>query len=122
MRRVRWALVPGLAVLLTVSGAALHNHLVKSEPGVGAVLEQSPTEIRLWFAEKPEVAFTSVTLMKGDSTRIATIRGVRTDDSMAVAIPLPAPPLAPGDYLVGWRTASRDGHAVRGTFGFTISP
>jgi methionine-rich copper-binding protein CopC len=120
MRPIRRAILPALCGSALLTGF-LHNHLVKSEPAAGARLAQSPREIRLWFAERPEVAFTSVTLMKGDSTRLATIRAVATEDSMAVAIPL-ASPLPPGDYLVGWRSASTDGHAVRGTFGFSISP
>jgi methionine-rich copper-binding protein CopC len=114
-------MLPALAGSALFTGV-LHNHLVKSDPAAGATIPQAPTAIRLWFAERPEIAFTSVTLMKGDSTRIATIRAVATDDSMSVAAPLTGPPLPPGDYLVGWRTASTDGHAVRGTFGFSISP
>ncbi len=114
-------LLPALAATVLLTGM-VHNHLVKSTPGAGDTLTAAPVEIKLWFAEKPEVAFSSVTLMKSDSTRIATIRAVATDDSMAVSIPLASTPLAPGEYLVGWRTASGDGHAVRGTFGFSISP
>ncbi len=118
MRRPILRLLPALA-FLPLAGF-LHNHLVKSSPEAGARLEQAPAELKLWFAEKPEVAFTSVTLMKADSSRIATIRAVAADDTMAVTIPLAGTALAPGRYLVGWRTASRDGHAVRGTFGFSI--
>jgi methionine-rich copper-binding protein CopC len=117
----RWKALPALAAGLILTGM-VHNHLVKSVPNSGETLTAAPREIKLWFAEKPEVAFTSVTLMKGDSTRIATIRATGTDDSMAVAIPLDKTPLPAGDYLVGWRTASDDGHAVRGVFRFSISP
>jgi methionine-rich copper-binding protein CopC len=98
-----------------------HNRLVKSAPAQGEVLSSAPQEIRLWFSEPPEVPFTSVTLMQGDSSRIATIKAVATSDSLAVAIPLTTP-LPAGKYLVGWRTASKDGHAIRGVFGFSIAP
>jgi methionine-rich copper-binding protein CopC len=98
-----------------------HNHLVKSTPGAGDTLRASPGEIRLWFNERPEIAFTSVTLLHADSTKIVTIKATATPDSMEVAAPLPAP-LAPGSYLITWRTASRDGHAIRGTYGFSIAP
>ena len=99
----------------------IHNHLVKSSPSDGELLATSPREIRLWFNERPEIPFTSITLMQSDSTKIATIKAVATADSMAAAIPVTAP-LAPGKYLVAWRTASSDGHAIRGVFGFSISP
>ena len=68
-----------------------------------------------------EIPFTSVTILRADSTKVATIKAVATNDSMAASAPLPAP-LPAGSYLVVWRTASRDGHAIRGTFGFSITP
>ena len=115
-----------LKLALLVSGSALltgmfHNHLVKSTPSTGEKLAASPGDIRLWFNERPEIAFTSVTLLKADSTKIVTIKAVATADSMSVSAPLPQP-LPAGSYLVTWRTASRDGHAIRGTYGFTIAP
>jgi methionine-rich copper-binding protein CopC len=114
----RYATLP--AVLL-FGAARFHNHLVKSAPDSGEKLTASPKEVRLWFNERPEIPFTSVTLLRADSTKIVTIKALATDDSMAVSAPLPAP-LAPGVYLITWRTASRDGHAIRGTYGFSISP
>ncbi|NOT08206.1 MAG: copper resistance protein CopC [Gemmatimonadales bacterium] len=109
----------GVAAVLGIG--RFHNHLVKSVPSAGDKVSSSPKEVRLWFNERPEVPFTSVTLLKGDSTKIVTIKAVATEDSMAVSAPLSSP-LGPGSYLITWRTASRDGHAIRGTFGFTIAP
>jgi methionine-rich copper-binding protein CopC len=113
-------LIPLAAATVLVSGM-VHNHLVKSAPANGEHLASAPKEVRLWFNERPEIPFTSVTLMQADSTKIATIKAVATDDSMAAAAPL-VTPLPPGKYLVGWRTASSDGHAIRGIFEFSISP
>lgn len=115
-----------LRIALLAAGTALltgmfHNHLVKSAPAAGETLTASPADIRLWFNERPEIPFTSVTILRADSTRIATIKAVATADSMAVSAPLPQP-LPMGSYLVTWRTASRDGHAIRGTYGFSIAP
>jgi methionine-rich copper-binding protein CopC len=114
----RLSLLAAGAVLLT---GMFHNHLVKATPSAGDTLSASPAEIRLWFNERPEVPFTSITLLRADSSKIVTIKAIATTDSMAVAAPLPAP-LPSGSYLVTWRTASRDGHAIRGTYGFTIAP
>ena len=108
--------------LVAVFGTAMfHNHLVKSVPSAGEQLASSPKEVRLWFSERPEIRFTSATLLTADSTKIATIKAAATDDSMAVAIPMTTP-LPAGSYLLTWRTASRDGHAIRGTIGFSITP
>ena len=111
----------GLGLVMVLGTAMFHNHLVKSAPAAGEQLGQSPKEVRLWFNERPEIPFTSATLLTADSTKIGTIKAAATDDSMAVSIPLAAP-LAAGSYLITWRTASRDGHAIRGTFGFSIAP
>ena len=112
----------GLGALGMLGTAAMfHNHLVKSLPAAGDSLKTSPPEVRLWFNERPEIPFTSVTLLTADSTKIVTIKAVKTEDSMAVAAPLAAP-LKPGTYLVTWRTAGSDGHAIRGTYRFTIAP
>jgi len=112
----------GLAALVALCTAAMfHNHLVKSSPAAGEALKASPAEVRLWFNEPPEIPFTSVTLLTSDSTKIVTIKAVKTDDSMAVAAPL-STPLKPGTYLITWRTAGSDGHAIRGTYGFSIAP
>ncbi|HEV8149526.1 MAG TPA: copper resistance CopC family protein [Gemmatimonadales bacterium] len=108
------------AAVLLMSGM-VHNHLVKSAPADGEKLRAAPKEIRLWFNERPEIPFTSVTLLKADSSKIATIKAVAAADSMAAAIPL-STPLPAGKYLVNWRTASSDGHAIRGSFGFSITP
>ncbi|HEY9382756.1 MAG TPA: copper resistance CopC family protein [Gemmatimonadales bacterium] len=113
--------IPSLAAAVVFATGMVHNHLVKSSPSDGERLPAAPQEVRLWFNERPEIPFTSVTLMQGDSTKIATIKAVATGDSMVVAIPL-ATALAPGKYLVAWRTASSDGHAIRGVFGFSIAP
>ena len=55
------------------------------------------------------------------SWHVTTIKATASDDSMSVLIPVTTE-LTPGSYLITWRTASRDGHAIRGTFGFSIAP
>lgn len=114
----RLSLVAAGTLLLT---GMFHNHLVKSTPGAGEKLAESPVAIRLWFNERPEIPFTSVTILRSDSTKVVTIKATATADSMEASAPLAAP-LPPGSYLITWRTASRDGHAIRGTYGFSIAP
>lgn len=114
----RWFSLAAGALLF---GGLVHNHLVKSDPAKGSRLTVSPSEIKLWFSERPEIGLTAVTLMRPDSTRIEMIKAVATGDTLVVSAPLSAP-LPAGDYLVSWRTASGDGHAIRGSFGFSISP
>ena len=109
------------ALALTLPARALHTHLVKAEPGVSATVKEAPKQIRLWFNEAPEVALSGATLLKADNTPVTTIKLGATDDSLSVAGAL-SMTLEPGSYQVLWRTSSKDGHAVRGKYTFTIDP
>jgi methionine-rich copper-binding protein CopC len=109
------------AVALLGVGAEVHTHLVKAEPAVNGSVGEAPKQVRLWFNERPEVALSGATLMKEDHAPVAVIKMAATDDSLSVAGPVPVT-LAPGRYMVMWKTGSRDGHPVRGTYYFTYDP
>jgi methionine-rich copper-binding protein CopC len=115
------AAATALVALMAAPAAAWHNRLTKSVPAKDEGLATAPTSIRLWFAEKPTPAFSSVTLAAADSTRIPVAKPAATDDTLSIAADIERP-LGPGTYLVTWRTAGDDGHAVRGRFTFTVRP
>lgn len=54
-----------------------------------------------------------------DSTKIEIGKPHPTDEPLSIAADL-TKPLGAGRYLVVWRTAGDDGHAVRGKFAFTV--
>jgi copper resistance protein C len=116
VRRVSLISLMALALGASVA-AALHTHLVKAEPAVDATVSEAPKQIRLWFSERPEVALSSAVVLTSDSAPVARIAMSRTDDTLSVAGPLTVT-LAPGKYLVVWKTGSPDGHAVRGSYSF----
>lgn len=116
-RAARWL---GAVVLILPSAFAMHLHLVKSTPKEGEVVTIVPTQVRLWFSQKPEAALTSIRLLREDSSAINLGKVARTDDSLSVAAPVAAG-LLPGEYIVAWRTLSKDGHAVRGNYQFTVA-
>jgi len=97
-----------------------HLRLVKSEPAKAQVLSTSPTVIRLWFSLAPEMAVTAVKLSTADGTAIplsAPRRGRAAKDPIEVDIKQSLPP---GEYLVSWKTSSKDGHPITGDFSFTV--
>lgn len=120
--RTRFSLLTStvLAVAIPLSGAtlALHNRLAKSVPAAEAEVE-SPSEIRLWFTEKVDSKFSSITVAKSDSTKVDASKARGTDDPKSIAVDLTGT-LSAGRYQVTWRTAGDDGHAVRGTFKFSV--
>ena len=98
-----------------------HLHLERSDPAADAVLHASPTAIRLWFSEGASLPVTRITLTMGTAT-IATGKPTRAAGAgQPIVFPLTAP-LAAGQYTVKWKTMSADGHAVSGTFAFTVQP
>ncbi|HWA15236.1 MAG TPA: copper resistance CopC family protein [Gemmatimonadales bacterium] len=109
-------LVGATAGLLTTG--AMHTHLTKAEPGIDSTVTVQPKELRLWFNEAPEVALSSATILTADNKPVGTVKMAATDDSLSVSGPITVK-LEPGKYNVLWRTASADGHAVRGKYSFT---
>ena len=121
MRQTTIRIVAVAALVLLTGAFALHLRLVKSAPRDGEVVTGLPTEIRLWFSQKPDVGLTTIRLLGEDSSAVEVGKVIRTADSLSVKAPLPAA-LPPGTYLVSWRTMSKDGHVVRGTYHFNVVP
>ena len=115
----RKMLVAAAALVIPATAFAWHNHLTKSVPAADATVTEVPKEIRLWFAEMVEPKFSSFNLLTADSTKLETGKAHATDDPLSIAAN-PAKPLGPGNYMVVWRTAGDDGHAVRGRYVFTL--
>jgi hypothetical protein len=109
----------GLAAAPAATLFAFHNHLKKSVPAADETVAQSPKEVRLWFAEKVEPKFSSVSIAGADGAKAETGKARATDDPLSFAVDV-VKPLASGSYTVTWRTAGDDGHAVRGTFKFSV--
>lgn len=98
-----------------------HTRLLRSIPGKDSVITASPATIQLWFSERIELGLSRVRIEDagGKSVSLSPL----TQDASAADAPVvgrvPAP-LADGTYTLHWTAASRDGHAVKGSFGFTI--
>ena len=102
--------------------ASRHNRLVKAEPAVEGTVSASPKQIRLWFKEAPEAKVSGITLLSvrgKDSTAVplGPVHGTDAPTSIAADLPKPIPS---GRYAVRWRTSGKDGHVIRGQFGFTL--
>ena len=111
-----------LAFTTVPAAARFHTRLTKSNPGVDSTLTAAPKVIELWWNEKPEVSLTTIVVQSAgaDSTKVALGKVRSSTDMMGVAADVTGP-VAPGKYVVKWKTAGKDGHAVRGTFNFSIS-
>ena len=114
------SLVAASAAVSAVSAwsAPFHLHLVKSVPAANATVGAAPDSIRLWFSQAPELKVTSVKVT-GPGTTAVSIAPLAERDSSLVVAPVKGK-MAAGAYTVAWRTMSKDGHVVKGTFAFRI--
>ena len=116
------ALGPALVILLWgATGAGAHAFLDRADPRVGSTIRTSPTQVRLWFTESLEPAFSSVQVVNETGQRVD-----KGDNQVDPATPnllrISLPPLTSGTYKVIWRVLSVDSHVTEGDFTFRISP
>ncbi len=100
----------------------LHTHLVKSIPGKDSVLRSRPATVQLWFSEKIELGLSRVRIEGADGRSISASPLTQAADvANAPVVASIASPLADGTYTLHWTAASGDGHAVKGSFSFTVT-
>jgi len=113
-----------LAVVPVASNAARlpHLKLKRSFPAKDTVLTSSPDAVRLWLTEKADVPATKITVTSGAAATAPTAKPTRGTGADAPIEAKFTQPLSAGRYTVAWKTMSKDGHVVSGTFAFTVKP
>ena len=110
-----------LSVILLPSVAGAHAFLDRAEPKVGSEVNKSPTEVKIWFTQQPEHAFSTIKVLNADGKQVDK-NDTRTDPDDSMALVVSVPKLAPGTYKVAWKVLSTDTHRTQGDFKFTIKP
>ena len=117
-RPVRLLLVLAASVL-TVTTAAGHAVLKSAEPRVESKLKRAPEEVKLYFSERLEPAYSSVRVVDDRGQRVDRGDG-RVDRANPVLLRATLPPLPPGTYSVKWRVLSIDADVTEGAFTFRV--
>ena len=108
-----------LAMWAHAAPVLAHAQLVKAEPARRAVLDKAPTQVRLWFNEEIEGAYTSLSVLGANKKPVTDAKPeVVSDDPKSVVLPLPD--LKPGKYTVKFRVLSVDGHIVDESFSYKV--
>lgn len=121
----RWRATVGLAVVLLTVGLApaasvwAHASLVRSTPAHRAVLGHMPERVQLWFNERLEPAYSTVSVWSQAGGQVDT-RDVTVgpDDPRRLSVSVES--REPGLYTVKYRVLSVDGHVVDNHFTFTV--
>jgi copper resistance protein C len=109
-----------LLLVLALPGVAwAHASLVKSVPAQRAVLQRPPAHIQLWFNERLEPRYSSLTVVDSKGARVETgAMEIGADDPKRLSAALKELPA--GRYTVKYRVLSTDGHIVQSEFPFTV--
>ena len=114
-----------LAVALLTSLATpsvSHSPVNRSNPADGATLKVVPEALTLMLAEPGRFIKVVVThtTVDGSTNHIIGLKIPNRD--MTKMMEFPAPDMGAGTYLVEWRVLGGDGHAMKGTVTYTVSP
>src|SRR5277367_5991359 len=104
-------------VMASTDMASAHAFLERAKPPVGSRLTAAPSEVRLWFTQALEPAFSTVEVEDESGRRVTEVRA-NLEQSDPQQLVLPLPPLAPGTYRVRWRVVSVDTHVTQGDYVF----
>jgi len=108
------------ALLLGAGVAWSHAFLERAEPRVGSTVKAAPSQVRAWFTEALEPAFSTLEVVNQSGDRVD--RGpARVDAASPAMLQVPLKPLSPGTYRVKWRVLSVDTHVTEGDFTFRVT-
>jgi methionine-rich copper-binding protein CopC len=105
--------LPGLACL------EAHAFLQRAEPSVGSTVQTSPAEVRIWFTENIEPAFSTVQVFDASGKEVDK-RDVHLDRSNQSLLHVSLRHLGAATYKVVWRVVSVDTHVTNGSFTFRV--
>ena len=108
-------LIPLLLVLVTGQATA-HALLDRAEPRVGNTVAAAPQQVTLWFTQKLEAAFSTITVTNAAGKRVDTGKTRVSGNQMSVSLT----PGGGGTYHVTWRVLSVDAHRTDGSFTFQV--
>jgi methionine-rich copper-binding protein CopC len=108
-----WWLVPA------AFGHAFPDH---SDPKVGSTVQGPLDRVRIWFDSDLEPVFSSMMVHTAKGDVMVSKGDSRVDPSDPTLLEVSVPPLPPGEYVVYWSVAARDGHRTSGKYSFTIKP
>jgi methionine-rich copper-binding protein CopC len=116
MRRSSIAGLIPLLLLLASAEATAHAMLDRAEPRVGNKVATAPREVTLWFTQKLEPAFSTITVTNSAGQRVDSGKTRVSGNQMSVSLRS----AGPGTYHVTWRVLSVDTHTTDGSFSFQV--
>lgn len=110
-----------IAVCLAVASVAAqaHGFLQRADPRVGSHVDAAPAEVKLWFSEPLEGAFSTLSVTDAGGKRVDGADG-HVDAANRRLLRASLQELVPGVYTVHWRAVGSDTHVTQGDFVFHV--
>jgi copper resistance protein C len=118
MRRSSLIGIAPLLLVLATGVAQAHAFLDHAEPRVGNKVASAPREVTLWFTQKLEPAFSTVTVTNASGQRVDNGKARVSGNQMSVSLRSGGT----GTYHVTWHVLSVDTHTTDGSFAFEVGP
>jgi copper resistance protein C len=116
MRYSSLILLAPLLLLLAAGEASAHAELDRAEPRVGNKVASPPRVVTLWFTQKLEPAFSTITVTNAAGERIDAGKTRVSGSQMSISLRAGGS----GTYRVNWRVLSVDTHTTEGNFTFQV--
>jgi methionine-rich copper-binding protein CopC len=110
-----------VAALSLATPALAHAFLDHASPAVGSRVHGSPPEVKLWFSQELEPAFSTIRVLNAAGTQVDK-NDKAADPNDRTQLHVSLPPLPAGTYKVIWRALSVDAHVTEGDFVFDVGP
>ncbi|MGB3246522.1 MAG: copper resistance CopC family protein [Sulfitobacter sp.] len=98
------------------TGAMAHSPLDGTTPADDAILSEVPSEVLLDF--KGKIRLTRITMTYAEQSGVDLDLDGHDGFISQYAIPLQS--MGNGAYIIEWRGLGADGHALNGSFSFTV--
>ncbi len=119
MKKFFLYMLSAMLFLAWQSTASAHAFLDHADPKVGSTVTGSPKELKLWFTQELEPAFSTVEVHDAGDKQVDN-KDAHLDDKNKTLLVVSLPTLPPGTYTVSWHVVSADTHKTQGHFEFTI--
>jgi len=113
-----WSLA-GILFLSLQSTTWAHAFLDHAEPKVGSAVAKPPAEVKIWFTQELEPAFSSIQVTDAQGKEVDK-KDAQLDSKDKSLLVVSVPELPAGIYTVAWHVVSVDTHKTQGHFEFTI--
>lgn len=119
MKPLRFLAIAIILLIVAAPKVFAHAYPNHADPAINGTVSPAPTELRIWFTQKIEPAFSKVEVH--DASGVQVDKGdAQVDKADPTLLRVSLKPLPPGTYKVAWHVVSVDTHATQGDFTFTV--